>query len=198
MGHDGRPIALNSPVKRDPATGEAQIKAKDQADLDRLVEREGKKAKAGGKTIDLGRPQAVSERPAVNVSAEVYPGRWERIAAKACLGLLAETQPESWRTSPSADALRERLRDLDRRAADVQLRSANATEPFAPTPASAVVVKTLQDRVFAQVSLLGVFAVQFDLGEDLHGIDLAWVSDPIDPARSCRGLLHEVVGARLS
>ncbi len=180
MGHDGRPVALNSPVKRDPATGEVQIKAKDQADLDRLLEREANKAKAGGQD-DRPRKTASSlgaarrQRLGGGLPGPVGTDSREGVSRS----LLAETQPASCRTSASADALRERLRDLDRGAADVELRSANATEPFAPAPASAVVVKTLQDRVFAQVSLLGVFAVQFDLGEDLRGIDLAWVSDPI-------------------
>src|SRR4051812_29181477 len=31
MGRDGRPVALNSPIKRDPESGTVQIRARDQA-----------------------------------------------------------------------------------------------------------------------------------------------------------------------
>ena len=45
--------------------------------------------------------------------------------------------------------------------------------------------------------LLGTFAVMFDLGQEMSGIDLAWVSDPIDPQGSYVGPQHEVVAGRI-
>jgi hypothetical protein len=83
MGEDGRPVALNSPVKRNADTGEIQIRAKDQADLDRLLAREIQKAKAAGKTFNRGEQWEFEEKPSVEASHQIDPGAWERMAAKA-------------------------------------------------------------------------------------------------------------------
>lgn len=196
LGRDGRPVALNSVVHRDPATGEVRIIAKDQADYERLLAREIDKAKAAGKTVEMGKKRIGSSRPEIRVSNQTSPGRWERMAAKATLGLLAQIQPPAWRESESAQRLRARMRDLSRPADDVPLRPVDAFEPFAPAPASAVVVKKIGGDVLAQASLLGIFVVPFALADDVSGGDIAWVSDPLEPARSARGTLAEVVGKR--
>lgn len=197
LGRDGRPVALNSAVLRNPDTGEVRIIAKDEADYERLLARETEKAKAAGKTFEMGEKRIVSSRPEIQGSNLSSPGRWERMAAKATLGLLAETQPPEWRTSESAQRLRARMRAALRPADDVPLRPVDAFEPFAPEPASAVVVKRLGGDVLAQVSLLGMFVVPFALADDLTGADVAWVSDPLDPQASAIGPLPEVVGRRL-
>jgi hypothetical protein len=36
----------------------------------------------------------------------------------------------------------------------------------------------------------------FYLGEDLVGIDITWVSDPLDPSRSFQGMLAQVIYER--
>lgn len=196
MGRDGQPVALNSPVDRNPDTGEVHIRAKDQADLDRLIEREKRRALAAGKSFELGDPELVSEQPKVKVQSKIYPGRWERMAAKATLGLLAETQPASFRGSVSADILRERLHDLHRKADEVVMREAGATDAFAPVPASVFAVMSHGADVFAQVTLLGTFSIQLELADDLRGVDIAWVSDPLAPGASATGSLAEAVGRR--
>lgn len=196
LGRDGKPVALNSPVKRDPATGEIQIRARNQEDYERLLAREIKKAEAAGKTFSLGDAQEVSEQPHVEVVHSMIPGRWERMAAKLALGLLAETQPPAWRLSASADMLRERIHNLERVVGEVKIRKADSFDGFAQSPASAVVILTLANRPAAMVSLLGDFALFFPLADDMRGLDLAWVSDPIAPDRSAIGPMMEVIAKR--
>jgi antitoxin (DNA-binding transcriptional repressor) of toxin-antitoxin stability system len=196
VGRDGRPVALNSPVKRDTATGKVQIRARNQEDYKRLLTREIKKAEALGKTFTIGEAQEVSQQPHVEVPHQIYPGRWERMAAKVTLGLLAETQPPAWRQTASAEMLRERIHDLERPADAVEMRNLDTFNAFAPSPASAVVVLTLAGRPAAAVSLLGIFALYFPLEEDMSGLDLAWVSDPIEPERSTVGPMMEMIAKR--
>jgi hypothetical protein len=196
MGKDGRPIALNSPVKRNPDTGDIQIIARNQADLDRLLAREIKKAEAAGKKLTAGKAQEVSHQPRVEASHQITPGAWERMAAKAVLGLLANTQPPAWRTSASADMLRQRLRNLDRPVNEVQMREAKIFHAFASAPASAVNIITIANRPCAGVSLLGTFAFYLELADDMRGVDITWVSDPMQPDRCAQGPLAEVLAKR--
>lgn len=197
IGRDGQPVALNSPVLRDAQTGEVQIHAKDEEDLQRLTAREVQKATAAGKSASFGEAEWRSSQPTVTISHRVVPGRWERMAAKIMLGLLAETQPATWRLSKSADELRQRMHDEPRTATEVPLRSADAFHEWAPAPASAAAVICDGNERLACVSLMGVFAVKLDLADDLAGLDLAWVSDPLEPARSALGERSHVVAKRL-
>lgn len=198
MDRDGRPVALNSVVQRDEAGGEVRIIAKDQADLDRLLAREAKKAAAAGRTVDVGEgPTTVVDAPHVEGRAKVVPGQWERMAAKATLALLSTTQDPGWRRSGSADILRAVMLDLDRPAHAVRLMPTDDFEPFAAAPASAIVVTPLRGRPTAIASLLCNFSIAFELEDDLAGVDIAWVCDPLDPDRSFTGSMGLVVGRRL-
>ena len=60
-----------------------------------------------------------------------------------------------------------------------------------------MLLTTVGGRAVAQVSLLGVFALRFDLGTDLAPIDAVWVSDPLSPTDSAQGTLGEVLVSRL-
>jgi hypothetical protein len=196
LGPEGTPELRNSVVRRDPEAGEVHIVAPDQATLDKLVERERKKAEAEGKTWTPGSQGAMSEQPQVTGTAMVWPGQWERMAAKAALALLAEARPATWRRSPSAELLRTRMRDMNRTASQVRLHSSEAVESFAASPATAINVLTVNGRSVLNASLLGIFTIRFVLTEDLKGADLAWVSDPLDPRRSFSGTLGEVIHKR--
>lgn len=196
LGPDGIPELRNSVVRRDPETGEVHIVAPDQETLDKLVDRERKKAEADGKTFTAGAQGAMSERPQVSGTAMVSPGRWERMAAKAALALLAEARPAGWRRSLSAELLRTRMRDAKRAVSEVPLVSSDAVEAFAASPASAINVLTVGGHPILNVSLVGILTIRFALAGDLKGADLAWVSDPLDPRRSFSGTLGEVVYER--
>lgn len=196
LGPDGTPKLLNSVVRRDRETGEVHIVAPDQVTLDMLVERERRKAEPEGKSWTAGRQSTTSDRPRVSGTGMVWPGRWERMAAKASLALLAEVQPAAWRRSPSAVLLREKLRDMNRAVSQVGLYSSEAVESFAASPATAISVMTVGARPILNVSLVGIFTVRFALADDLKGTDQAWVSDPLDPRRSCSGTFTEVIYAR--
>lgn len=194
---DGRPELLNSPIREGKEAGEFHISAPDQETLGRMIDRVLRKVGKTRDEVELGEAQVTTERPWINAKAEIYPGSWERIAAKATLALLAGEMPESWRESESAERLRERMRDLTRKAADVALLSPEPFQGFAPKPCSAVVVTDTGGAPASHVSLLGQFRLAFPLGEDVRGVDRAWVSDPSQPTRSCAGPLARVVGERL-
>jgi hypothetical protein len=130
------------------------------------------------------------------MSLVIDPRRWERMAAKLVLGLLADTQPPEWRRGASATLLRQRMRDLARPIDAVHLRDAKPFNAFAAGPATAVVIKTFSRGPAAFVSLLGAFSLCFTLAEETAGIDLAWVSDPVHPDRSALGRFDEIVGKR--
>jgi hypothetical protein len=184
MGRDGKPVALNSAVKRDAASGEVQIIAKDEADLKRLTEKEIKRAEVAGKTGTFGQSEWRSDQPQIQVTNQIVPGRWERMAAKMMLGLLAESQPDAWRLSDSARDLRHRMREAPRPANQVRLEPTDAFEPFAASPATALVLITLDGHAVGRVSLMGVWAITLPLSDDLLGVDLAYVSDPLRLSRS--------------
>jgi hypothetical protein len=84
----------------------------------------------------------------------------------------------------------------DLAADQVPLRDATPMRSFAGVPAtSAVLARTTHGPVI-QISLLGEFAIPFLLENDLDRTDWAWVSDPVDPARSVAGPLGDVIHAR--
>ena len=195
MGQDGRPVALNSPVKRDPDTGNFQIHAKDRADLDRLFAREMRKIEAAGKKITSSESKEVSETPSVQATHLIDLDTWERMALKATLGLLAKTQPPSWRLSDSANMLRRQLRNTTGKA--VAMRAADMYHAFAPEPASTVNVITIAERPVAGVSLLGIFAIYLELAPDMKGVDVTWVSDPLQPNASVCGTFAQVIAERV-
>ncbi len=143
MGRDGRPKQLNSPVDRSKAPSEFSISARDHQDLDRLIDRELRKAGKTREGVDLPSPRVVEDQPAVQCRLEVNPGRWERIAAKMTLALLAENQAPEWRVGSSASILRERMRDLDREVKDVRMQRADSFRAFAPEPSTAIVVSSM-------------------------------------------------------
>ena len=196
MDQDGRPVALNSPVKRNPDTGSFQIRAKDQADLDRLSAREMRKIEAAGKKITSSESKEVSEKPSVQVTHQIDLDTWERMAVKATLGLLAKTQPPSWRLSESANMLCRQLRHTTGKA--VAMRAADMYHAFAPEPASTVNVITIAKRPVAGVSLLGIFAIYLELAPDMKGVDVTWVSDPLQPSASVCGTFAQVIAEHLS
>ena len=196
LGRDGVPVMRNSVVERDETTGTVRITAGDQATLDGLIDRERRRAERQGRSWTTGEQQALSTRPQVTGSVESSPGLWERLAAKAALALLAEARSAAWRRSPSAQILRERMRNMNLTVADVELFRDEVIASFAATPATAVIVRTVGPHVTLSVSLLGIFTLRFLLAEDLRGVDLAWVSDPVMPAHSCHGTLGEVLHAR--
>lgn len=195
IDRDGRPHALNSPIVYDEEADQYTIKAKDHEDAERLRGRFERRAEDEGKTAELGPMEERSEHPQVEGAAVIHPGHWARMAAKVTLGYLAETRPPEWRTSPTAEMLRNRMRDFDS-GPEFPLLSADDFARFAPSPATALVLTSVADGVSALVSLMGIFVVRMSLGDDMEGIDRAWVSDPVDPARSVEGTLREVVGLR--
>lgn len=192
LGLDGTPELRNSVIRRDPETGEVHIRAPDQPTLDKLIDRERRRAEAEGKTWKRGRQTPVSDQPHVSGSAIVVPGRWERMAAKVSLALLAEAQPPVWRGSPSAALLRATMRNKNRPVSQIRLLSSKAVRSFAAPPATAITVITVGGRPILNVSLLGIFSVRFALADDLNGIDVVWVSDPLEPGRSFTGRLAQV------
>jgi hypothetical protein len=84
----------------------------------------------------------------------------------------------------------------DRKADDVPLRPATAYEVVAPRPCSTVALHPFVKQPAAVVSLMGIFQLAIPLANDLSGLDVAWVSDPLEPSRSCSGSLAEVIGMR--
>lgn len=197
LGGDGRPELLNSPIRHDEERGEFHISAPDEETLDRMIDRVLNRAGKRRNEVELGEPKVIADRPLVQAAAQIYPGQWERMAAKMTLALLADEMPQSWRSGESAERLRERMRDLDRKAADVALLSPEAFQGFAPAPCSVLVVTDRGGAPECHVSLLGQFKIALPLAEDLRGVDQAWVSDAHQPARSCAGPLAQVVAARL-
>lgn len=198
LGRDGRPKQLNSPVDRSKLPSEFRISARDQEDLDRLTDRELRRAGKTREDVALPSPQVVEDQPAIEGRIEVNPGRWERIAAKMTLALLAENQAPEWRVSPSAHVLRERMRDLDRKATDVRIQQqADSFRAFAAEPSTAIVVSSHGGAPAALVSLLGAFMIVVPLEDDLRDLEVGWVSDPLDPGRSVSGPIAHLIGARL-
>lgn len=47
------------------------------------------------------------------------------------------------------------------------------------------------------VSLLGHFAITLPLDQASQGVNIAWVSDPLNPTASAHGPLEQVVARRL-
>ena len=195
IGRDGRPKQLNSPVDRSKAPSEFSISARDHQDLDRLIDRELRKAGKTREDVDLPSPRVVEDQPAVKVQLEMNPSRWERIAAKMTLALLGENRAPEWRLGSSAGILRERMRD--REIKDVRMQRADSFRAFAAEPSTAIVVSSMRGVPAAFVSLLGVFAIMFPLTEDLRDVELGWVSDPLDPCASVSGPIARVAGARV-
>ena len=194
---EGNPTARNSPVIRDTESGEGQIIARDRGDLERLIERERRRALVEGKELVAGEPQERSVRPQVEGTLRVEPGAWLRMAAKATLAYLAYTRPPEWRRSESAESLRAITRDLTRPASEVRLLAQPASfDVFAPAPASVILLGEMTGGPAATVSLMGTFVVNLPLGPELAGIDRVWVSDPVASERSAEGILAEVVAAR--
>ena len=111
------------------------------------------------------------------------------------MALLSGELAEDWRSGESAAELRSRMRNLDLTAGEVELQSAEAFRVFAPQPCSVVMVKEFAGPPTAFVSLLGEFRVGIPLSDDLQGVDLAWLSDPLDPNRSRFGSLARLVAA---
>lgn len=192
----GGPVAENSQVVRDARQGTVSVTAPDQEALDKILERERRKVEAAGQRFSIGESRVVESRPLITGSGRVYPARWDRMAAKATLGLLARTQPAAWRRSVNAAYLRARMNDMTLKAKDVDVLTTEPVENVAPEPASMIVVHDFDGVTFVRVSLMGVFGLAWDLPERAPGLDLAWVSDPVDPARSALGTIHEVVAAR--
>lgn len=196
VGRDGRPKQLNSPVDRSKAPSEFSIRARDHEDLDRLIDRELRKAGKTREDVDLPSPQVGEDQPRIEGRIEVNPGQWERIATKMTLALLAENRASEWRVGPSARILRRRMRDLDRKAKDVRMQQVDSFRAFAAEPSTAIVVSSMGGGPAAFVSLLGAFTIMIRLAEDLRDIELGWVSDPLDPGASVSGPIAHVVGVR--
>lgn len=193
MGHDGVPRQLNQPVTHDPATGMTTISASDQASLDAQIEKQKRKAQAAGKSFTPGHHQSASDHARIEVTLEIAPGVWRRMAAKIALALLGEQQPAAWRRSASAELLRTEMKQA---ASDVELTAPPAIDTFAARPATAVVLSRALPGPRIIVSLMGVFTSAFQLADDLDRTDWAWVSDPIDPRRNADGSLGVVIYAR--
>jgi hypothetical protein len=196
LGRDGKPVALNSPVHRDRQTGEVQIHAKDEEHLNKLVERERRRAEAAGKHFHVGEPDRIEDQPEIRAKGKIFPSVWERMAAKIALALLAETQSADWRTSGTAADLRAVIHGPNRPQRDVAMLPGAIFAAFAPSPCSALVIATRAGRAYADVSLIGAFAFSVPLGAELVGADVAWVSDPKEPSGDVRGTFAEVVAAR--
>lgn len=194
LGPDGKPALLNSPISR--SEGEVRIIAADQAAMDAAKEREKRKVEKAGKTWTPGEQSVCEDQPQIEGSFQIAPSQWERMAAKMALSFLADTQPASWRRSASAEMLRKRMREPNRPAKDVQLATSSATDSFAEKPASAIVVMPLSGQPAVTVSLMGTFSVVCRLESDSAGIDLALVSDPLDPGLNFVGTLGEVIYLR--
>jgi phosphoribosylformylglycinamidine (FGAM) synthase-like enzyme len=195
MDAQGRPIALNSPVSHDPESDTYAIRAKDEEDMKRLIDRYARKAAVEGKSISTGEPEFRSYQPSVTVNVQVIPQHWERMAAKVLLGFLAENLPSAWRASAQADALRAVMRAPDKRADEVRLTAPGAMQHVATTPASAAFTHSIGDQTVAGVSLLG----QFMLGFAVPGDDprLLWISDPLFPSWSVVGPWESALAERL-
>lgn len=196
LDEDGRPILLNSVVETDLENGEIHITAPDQETMDRLIDRELRKLGKTREDVDLGESEVIEDRPEVFNRVGIYPPRWERLAAKMTLALLAETMPSSWRTGESASRLRERMKDMKRDKDDVHMPLATAFQPFAPAPCTSVLVSSRFGGPAAIAAPMGLFMIRLELGGDLPEGDRIWVSDPHDPKRSFAGGLGEVVGRR--
>jgi hypothetical protein len=183
------------PVDRSKAPAEFSVSARDQEDLDRLIHRELRKASKTREDVDL--PDAPATRGSSPRSrVESKSGQWERMAAKMILALLAETQSPEWRGCDSAQALRQQIRDLGRKASDVAFQQADSFRPFAAEPSTAVVVSSKGGAPAALVSL-GASMVMIPLEADLGHVELGWVSDPLDPGQSVSGPIAHVVAARV-
>lgn len=197
MNAEGKPIPLNSPVNYDPEAGMYAIRAKDEDDMKRLLDRYAQRAVAEAKAVTPGQPEVRSYQPSVTVNVTVIPQHWERMAAKVLLGLLAEQRPAEWRTSPQADELRSQLRAGDKAADQVRLGTPGAIQQLAAPPATAAFTQSVGDKTVAGVSLLGMFMLAFALPCDQHDAGLLWIADPLRPSWSVRGPWESALPQRL-
>ena len=195
LGRDGRPVLLNTPVIRDPETGDLTIIAADKAKLDAQTNKQRAKAEAAGEPFTPGEASPFEDDPAIVGGGEVWPGRWQRMAAKVALALLAEQQPAAWRRSASAESLREEIR-VTRSVGEVRFEDASAFASFAAEPATAVVLHRTPRVLGVKVSLMGIHGIGFPLADDLDRTDWAWVSDPVDAQRSAQSSLGQVIYLR--
>lgn len=198
MERDGTPRALY-PVVREQ-DGELHIIARSEAELADILGKRRARAERGGKRLHEGAVELRREHPAIEGRSCVSPGAWERMAAKVLLGVASRVLPADWRHSAAAAALRERLHDLERCAADARLRHPpDVVALLAPMPCSLVSMRGAHDdEGQAIVSLLGTFALALALGPLVEPLDFVWVSDPVRHANSAEGPLGHVAAARVS
>ena len=72
----------------------------------------------------------------------------------------------------------------------------DAVKAVADAPASAAILSKGRYGPVIVVSLMGCFALGFQLADDLDRSDWAWVSDPLNPDRNADGPLNTVIYAR--
>lgn len=73
LGSDGTPELRNSVVRRDTESGEVHIVAPDQATLDKLLERERKKAEAKGRSWTADAQSSMPDWPQLSATGMVWP-----------------------------------------------------------------------------------------------------------------------------
>lgn len=97
-----------------------QIRASNQEEAERLLERARKRAAAEGKEIKIEGEERGEFRPEITVNFSMRTDVWRREAAKIALAVGSHVYPPAWRLSADAHRLREWMHNRDSSTEDGQ------------------------------------------------------------------------------